>query len=154
MAYAVELTVRIGSAAPEGVEVSLTYHLEGGDTDFSEVVSAKIVEAVRAYQLASLRIRATKANSESGLSDVSKPLEVEADEPLSPAQEGALRALLSRDNRSEAGIAQEMKSRFGVAAWEQLTARQATCWLLELQRLERQRAQHETANNHSNGRSQ
>ena len=152
MAYTVELTVRMGTAAPDEMEVSLTYHLESSDTDIGEVVTVKMAEAVGAYQLASLRVRAAKANSEAGLYDVSEALEAKADEPLSPAQEGALRALLARDNRSEAGIAQEMKSRFGVTVWEQLTARQATIWLLELQRLERQRAQHKAANNHSNGR--
>ena len=158
MAYAVELTLTIGSdistAEFPGIGVSLTYRLERSDTDMVEVITAKVAEAVRGYQLASQEVRAAGARNEEKSTGSSEPLAAEPDEPLSPAQESALRALLSRDNRSEEGIAHEMKSRFGVAAFEQLSARQANCWLLELQRLERARAQHKTTpNNRSNGRS-
>ncbi len=155
MAYAVELTVCIGSdvlseANAPKVCVSLTYRLERADTHVLKIVTAKVAEAVRAYQLAILQVRETKMSDGEETLDGAQVSEAEPDEPLSPAQESALRALLSRDNRSEDGISQEMKSRFGATAFEQLTERQATCWLLELQRAERQRAQ---VNPQSNGRS-
>lgn len=154
MAYAVELTVYVGGEAlsetnsPQ-VNVSLTYRLERADGDVPAVVAKTVAEILRGYELGAASVREADSQNKAG-----EPSEEEPDEPSSPAQQGALRALLSRDNRSEAGLAQEIKSSFGVADFEQLTARQAKCWLLELQRAERQRAQNQGANpNQSNGRS-
>lgn len=149
MAYPIEVTINVGALAgshSQDVGVSLTYRLERTDTDVLAVIADKVAEVVQGHQLAQNGVREANAQQRVEVASASKPLEPEeTDEPCSAAQMGALQALLSRGGRSESEVQEEMKSRFGVDSFEQLPARQATLWLLELQRLERQKARQSAA---------
>lgn len=156
MAYPVEVTISVGALAgsdSQGVGVSLTYRLERADTDVLEVIADKVAEVVQGHRLVQNGVRETGAEDRVEVAGASKPLESEeSGEPCSAAQIGALQALLSRGGWSESEVQEEMKSRFEVASLEQLSARQATVWLLELQRLEREKArQNATTSTQLNG---
>lgn len=144
MAYPIEVTLSVEVLArsdSQNVGISLTYHLERADTDVLSVIADKVAEVVRGHQLARNGVREAIAEDRVEVASASKPLEPEeTGEPCSAAQVGALQALLSRSGRSESEVQEEMKSRFGVASFEQLSARQATLWLLDLQRLAREKA--------------
>ena len=149
MAYPVEVTIYVGALVGsdlQGVGVSLTYRLERADTDVLAVIADKVAEVVQGHQLVQNGVRGAIVEERVEGAGASKPLEPEeSGEPSSASQIGALQALLSRGGWSESEVQQEMKSRFGVASFEQLPARQATVWLLELQRLEREKARQSAA---------
>lgn len=144
MAYPVEVTISVGSFAgsnSQGIAVSLTYRLERADTDVLAVIVDKVAEVVQGHQLVQNGVREAGAQNRVEVAGASKPLEPQdSGEPCSAAQIGALQALLSRGGWSESEAQEEMKSRSEVASFEQLSARQATAWLLDLQRLEREKA--------------
>lgn len=149
MAYPVEVTISV-EASPrsdsQGVGVSFVYRLERADADVLAVIADKVAEVVQGHQLVQNGVRGAIIEERVEVASASKSLEPQdSDEPCSAAQIGALQALLSRSGRSENEVQEELKSRFGVASFEQLPARQATVWLLELQRLEREKARQSAA---------
>ncbi len=155
------------------VEVSLTYELEREDTDVLSVVQEKAGEVAAARRVAWERIRDAKlsdvrqspdAASPKGRSR-SAPLEEQAKasvlstpqasspeiskaehEPSTHGQQAALGALLAHVGWNDEQVLEQLTTRFGCSAIEQLTQRQAVEWLLELQRKEREKAQQRRQN--------
>jgi hypothetical protein len=169
MAYAIQATIGAGNKVSlnyqsQEVNVSLTYQLERQDTDVLHVIQEKAEEVARAHQAAWQRIHDVKVegNAENRQkSPASDPpsagatapgageaaLEAQAaastaaDEVATAGQQAALRALLTHTGVSDEQVREKLQADFSCSGIEELTRQQASQWLLQLQRREREQAQ-------------
>jgi len=154
----------------QDVSVSLTYQLEREDLDVLQVVREKAAEVALAHQTAWQRIRDAKVEgvrvenikaeavqtppqttptsetASQSAAELAPDASSTADEAATVGQQAALRTILSHIGWSEEQVRDYFATHFSSASIEctsieQLTQRQASLWLLELQRNERERAQ-------------
>ncbi len=169
MAYAIQVTIGTGSKVSlnyqsQEVNVSVTYQLERSDTDVLQVVQEKATEVAQAHQAAWQRIRDVKVEEKVGNRQQSSAptppstegittscgdsvLEAQAatlcalDEVATAGQQAALRALLAHTGVCDEQIRERLQTDFSCSGIEELARRQASQWLLQLQRQEREHAQ-------------
>ena len=162
MPYATQVTIIFGSTEsatgqPAGVSVSLTYNLECNNTDVLEVVRHLAVAGATAHRLASQGIGAEAMQPSSGSTSIpdtgngSSPsgntpsggsetgAVLPEDEPATEGQIMTLRALLSYIGMSSEEVQERLRTDFSCSSLEELSQRQVSGWLLQVQRSERQR---------------
>lgn len=151
------------------VNVSLTYQLEREDTDVLAVVSEKTAEVEAAHRLAwqgihHAKVNGQTVNDQAESCETKQPVgvavetgvespsanpspegktsedETEVYEPATIGQCSALNALLAHLGWSDEQREEQLNSQFDCTSLEELTCRQASQWLLELQRGEREKA--------------
>lgn len=136
----VELSIRL--AAPANGEMptfdlTLCYRLERLDEDVMARIAAQVAEFVQRHEFARNAVKNFVLRE--GVQDTRLPT-LEGGALCRPAQETAIRALVLHSSSGERAVEDELRSRFGIARFEQLPARHAMLWLLDLQRAAREKA--------------